>query len=363
MKTAIVTTTINKPEFLPSYFENLKRYDKTADFIIIGDKKSPLESKEITRIYADKAQRKAEYLDVSDQLLFMKNCLDLSVHIPFNSIDRRNIGILKAYIDGYDIIITIDDDNFPVDCDFVSSHSIVGNVCEFMLVESDIGWYNVCELLKEGRDIPFYPRGYPLEERWKADIVSKKRSTGRAVVNAGLWLGDPDIDSWTRLAFPIDVKGMVLPENLPLALGIGTWCPINSQNTAIYRDAVPAYFLSPHVGRYDDIWAGYVLKKIIDHMKDYVLFGNPLVRQDRNAHNLLVDFEKEKDGAEYTFCLVDILRKISLSSNDYTYCFLELAEKMASEIQSSNKYPEKQREYMLRVVEGMFAWGRVFSKL
>jgi len=35
----------------------------------------------------------------------------------------------------------------------------------------------------------------------------------------------------------------------------GTWCPFNSQNTALHRDLIPAYVLSPLIGRMDDIWA------------------------------------------------------------------------------------------------------------
>jgi hypothetical protein len=37
----------------------------------------------------------------------------------------------------------------------------------------------------------------------------------------------------------------------------GTWCPFNSQNTALHRDLIPAYVLSPLIGRMDDIWARY----------------------------------------------------------------------------------------------------------
>jgi hypothetical protein len=42
----------------------------------------------------------------------------------------------------------------------------------------------------------------------------------------------------------------------------GTWCPFNSQNTALHRDLIPAYVLSPLIGRMDDIWARY--RKVIE---------------------------------------------------------------------------------------------------
>ena len=44
--------------------------------------------------------------------------------------------------------------------------------------------------------------------------------------------------------------------------GKGTWSPFNSQNTALSAKIIPAYPLSPKVGRYDDIWASYVIYRI-----------------------------------------------------------------------------------------------------
>jgi hypothetical protein len=67
------------------------------------------------------------------------------------------------------VVITIDDDNF-----FVSGQDFVGQHCEALsvgskgvpIVTSSSGWYNICEALREKRGIPFYHRGYPLEQRW-----------------------------------------------------------------------------------------------------------------------------------------------------------------------------------------------------
>ena len=71
--------------------------------------------------------------------------------------------------------------------------------------------------------------------------------------------------------------------------GKGTWSPFNSQNTALSAKIIPAYPLSPKVGRYDDIWAGYAVLAIADHLDHATMFGFPLVKQERNPHNYFKD--------------------------------------------------------------------------
>jgi hypothetical protein len=97
----------------------------------------------------------------------------------------------------------------------------------------------------------------------------------RAVVNAGLWLDDPDVDAITRLCndivateYDAACAALCAAYRLPAltvlsrytrdssyVMANGTWCPFNSQNTALHRDLIPAYVLSPLIGRMDDIWA------------------------------------------------------------------------------------------------------------
>ena len=91
-------------------------------------------------------------------------------------------------------------------------------------------------------------------------------------LTAACGLADPDIDAVTRLAAPVMATGYKRGESFALAKG--TWFPFNSQNTALAREAIPAYFLSPHVGRYDDIWASYVVKSVAVHMQALVSPGS-----------------------------------------------------------------------------------------
>jgi hypothetical protein len=68
--------------------------------------------------------------------------------------------------------------------------------------------------------------------------------------------------------------------------------PFNSQNTFLTRDVLRNYFMFIEVGRMDDIWASYYVQAL-----GYkVAYSKPSVRQERNIHDLTVDFQKEVIG-------------------------------------------------------------------
>lgn len=47
------------------------------------------------------------------------------------------------------------------------------------------------------------------------------------------------------------------------------------------QSQIPCVDDSPNIGRYDDIWAGYIVLAIADHLDHAVAFGFPLVKQAR----------------------------------------------------------------------------------
>lgn len=328
MSTSIVTTTIHKPVLLEDYCQNAKKFGyKNLNFIVIGDKKTPPEVAPFCKDLQKRYGYKVLYYNIEEQLKFLKDFPELSEHLPFNSIQRRNIGLLKAYLLDSEVIITIDDDNFVIeDQDFVGYHSIVGKEKEFISLKSSLGWFNVCQMLEEEKGLPFYFRGFPLSKRWLPNEVKREKKKGKIVVNVGLWLGDPDIDALTRIVLPIKVKQFSEKYAEGIGLDIGTWSPFDSQNTALAREVIPAYFLSPYIGRYDDIWASYILKRIADHLGHYIHFGFPLVRQKRNVHNLWNDFDKERFGMEMSDQFINRLKELRLTGQNYADCFSEITE-------------------------------------
>jgi hypothetical protein len=81
--------------------------------------------------------------------------------------------------------------------------------------------------------------------------------------------------------------------------------PFNSQNTFLSGAVLNSYFLYPHIGRMDDIWAAYYVEA-----KDYrVVYGKASVFQDRNVHDLTRDMRQEYLGYEHNIGIVQELPK------------------------------------------------------
>lgn len=362
MKTSIVTTTIYVPVTLRKFAENARIYGHSdVEFVVIGDRKTPAE----VRGFCDEISRTSYstvYLDIEDQKRYLDRFPDLWSHLRFDSIQRRNVGLLYAYESGADVIITIDDDNFVMNQDFVTLHRKAGCYYELPVYESTSGWFNVCSVLDEENGQPFYHRGYPMGERWKDGeaFVSRTVSKRRIAVNAGFWLDDPDIDALTRLHRQPVVRGLAEP---CFALEPGTWSPFNSQNTALARDVSPAYFLGPYIGRYDDIWPSYVVTRIAEHLGDVIAFGEPLVRQKRNVHDLWKDLDNERNGMLMTDGFCAALRRLKLTGTNYHECFGEVANNLASEWHVEDRWTDSMKEWRSRYLDGIRIWHETFEAL
>ena len=110
----------------------------------------------------------------------------------------------------------------------------------------------------ESNRIPFYPRGYPWSKRFVNNSFIEIKKNMKAIVNQGLVLGDPDIDSISRLFWPINVIAIdshYLPHK---ALAQGTWTPFNDQNTAISKEIIPLYYKPISGLRNADIWTSFL---------------------------------------------------------------------------------------------------------
>lgn len=359
---AVTLTTINMPLVLSNLIEQMEAFPHDGlkiDFIVAGDRKTPLEAKEyLAKLKSRYPKSEFIYLGLDDQEKRFSRHQNLWNHIPINSFARRNYADLLAYTEGYDTIIRIDDDNFPCEgVDFFGGHSGVGNISERTVVKSANGWFNVCETLEEENGVNFYPRGFPFTERWNKPEVTTTREVSRLVINAGLWLGDPDVDAITRLCRPVNAtrfKSEMYGDSFTLAKG--TWCPINTQNTAFAREVIPAAFVSPFAGRYDDILSGYFLRKLVDHMGDSVSFGQPLLNQIRNAHDLWMDLDKERIGGSTIHKTSEILRDIELTGKDYKSSFEELTRKFREA--NANEVG-----YYTKILDGMEIWSEVIRSL
>jgi hypothetical protein len=358
----LLTTTINVPHLLEAYLADAARFERRIDqCIVVGDHKTPPETADLCRQLTRRFAVECRYLGVEEQQRELAPWPDFAAYLPWNCPERRNVGLILAQRNRSDIVVTIDDDNLVEEEDYFGGHMILGDARPVTAVTTRSGWWNPCDMLEEQRGIRFYPRGFPLTLRWRDEEREEQRTrlTGRVAINGGLWLDDPDIDAITRLTAPIRATAQKASEPRHLACGIGTWTPFNAQNTAMLREVVPAYFLFPHIGRYEDIWASYVVKRIADHLGDLITFGAPLVRQERNVHNLLKDLDAERLGMEHTETFCAILKAIPLRAADYRGAFAEIADAFAPAARELARDPA----VFVEVERGLRLWAELFASL
>jgi hypothetical protein len=310
MKATVITTTIN----LPRVVEVHARVAPDVSIIIAGDRKSPHD--EIKAFF--KEMENVTYLDVDAQICMNLKCSDI---IGWNSIQRRNVALLAAIAENPDIIITIDDDNYPCAGDYLDDFKRLLSTPFTGLAGTTHGeLFDVGQLFKPS----FHHRGFPYDTREEAaEIVFTPVVNAKVGVAAGLWLGDPDIDAATRLVNRPLVKELtdiarqgvvVRPENLTV---------FNSQNTAFLTELAPLMMVWPGTGRYDDIWASYFAQRIMREDGWHIHFGAPLVWQQRNPQNLIGNLKAEIMGMETTPRLLADLEELDLTGST-------VVDKMAS---------------------------------
>ena len=285
----IATSTINKTT------ETLKRFDKykNCKLIIALDKKS----KKLTGL------KNSIILSTDYQ---SKKWPKLSRLVEWNCIQRRNFAILEALERGATQIALIDDDNIPYPNWF--KINLLNNKISAQKYTLNKNIFDPIGLTNHKN---LWHRGFPLE--YVKNRIYKKSKIKKNIqfdIQAGFWNGDPDIDAVCRMINRPECK--FEKEIFPFYTDQVT--PFNSQNTIIKSEVFKDYFLFPHIGRMDDIWASFYVTS-----KNYkAIYVEPTVYQQRNVHDLLKDFKQEIIGYTNSSKLVDEIKKDS----DNIYKFL-----------------------------------------
>jgi len=248
----------------------------------------------------------------------------------------RSYGFWKAYQKGADIIVTLDDDCYPVDKNFIKQHQ--NNLQSF----APEGWFATFPHPKH-----MFTRGFPYANRNKLKVV----------VSHGLWSNKIDMDAKTQLQIG-DVNIAPYPAIRQFVPG-GHYFPMSTMNLAFTREAVPLMYL-PLMGRdpadtpwgydrFDDIWAGVFAKKILDHLGLAVVNGSPFVehRKASDAHKNLI---KERTGMKINETLWKAVERVALTKNSPVACYREFSQKIV--------FPKKVYFSKLRVA--MTAWSSLF---
>ena len=280
MKKAICTTTINPPSEALLKFAALKDWD----LIVALDTNSKVFNLPGSTV-----------LSVKDQKLMAP---ELSSAIGFKSIQRRNFATLWALRQGYEKIAFVDDDNIPYDNWDNFASQTVFSANEYTTDRRIFDPLSIDPILLSKR---ISHRGIPLEYYGSEyEVTFEGESTVIPDVVAMLWDGDWDVNAIDRIKDScygkIEVKAPYFSKKIS---------PFNSQNTVMSADAAREFFIYPHIGRFDDILASYVLT--IAGFK--TIYTPPTVDQVRNPHSLETDLKNELWGYHHIESLIDDLCK------------------------------------------------------
>jgi len=277
MRKVIVTTTINPPTEAVRKFQSMMGWE----LVVIGDQKTPQGYHLDRGIYV--APEEQEKYDAV-----------LSEAIGWNCIQRRIFGLLWAHDMKAEIVAVVDDDNIPLSG--WGENLAVGREVEVNYYETSLPAFDPVGATNYSH---LWHRGYPLELLPRRDYSQRSRKTVRADIQADFWNGDPDIDAVCRMEHAPECE--FSPAAFPMAAN--KMGPFNSQNTFLSGRCLRDYFLFPHIGRMDDIWASYYLQA-----KGFrAVWSRASVYQQRNIHDLVRDMKQEYCGYENNLRLVQDL--------------------------------------------------------
>jgi hypothetical protein len=265
--------------------------DRGFELIVVGDKKTPDGYRSLD----------LHFLNIEDQRELFGDFADM---LPYNHYARKNLGYLYAIRNGYDRIIETDDDNLPME----------GWPC---LPESKRG------AQIEGPEFPnvyryftdkhIWPRGYPLDRISNPALAIKENiSADNIHVWQGLVDGDPDVDAIFRLTRKTSDEHFQFERKNAVIVKKGCVVPFNTQNTTWLKQSSFAFLYLPCTVsfRATDILKSYVAQFCIWAQGGAIGFTQATALQDRNAHDLMRDFEDEQYLYTNFYRIIETLRKV-----------------------------------------------------
>ncbi len=297
-------------------------------FVVIGDTKSP----------ATFSLEGCEFLSVDDQLAWgQKLNLRYARSCPTRHYARKNVGYLEAIRGGAGVIVETDDDNVPLGngergtasgeryfygvrdaakrVRVVTSAPVTdakGNVSQ--------AWVNVYRYFTKHGDQrgepAIWPRGLALDWIHKGvpELAGAAVRDVTCPIQQGLANDNPDVDAVYRLCRSLPFS---FEDGESVGLGDGAWCPFNSQNTTWFPAAFPMLYLPALCSfRMTDIWRSFVAQRVCWANGWPILFHRATVRQERNDHNLMRDFEDEISGYLQNAKIAETLAALDLPAGE-----------------------------------------------
>lgn len=287
--------------------------------------------------------------------------------MPHKSAASRNIGHYIAWKEGFDVIVALD-----YDCrtrpGWLETHlGALRSVTEHPAVAptQPDGWVNpIRQHFPNGDTV--YARGYPYE--WRTpELAAEDRATasGQVAMNLGVWDGILDLNGIDKLYGGEPADPGVPPGENPVAVGN---LPICGMNTAFLRELTPAYFFLPDVwvngwqlSRHDDIWGGYIVKKLMDRRGDLLTFGGPVVEHTKQTRlERVVVLEQWMHLMSLPFYDLVDTAVAPVAPASYAEMFAHFVEEYHHAL-GRNRAPSHYRAVFAELGDWMLRWSRAFA--
>jgi len=261
--------------------------------------------------------------------------------IPRASGACRSFPMYLAWKAGCDYIITLDDDCYPQPGE--GERFLPGHLESFKRDR----WFRTIA----GDD----PRGVPYERLGELTVR----------VNHGLWSDVPDLDGPTSLVRMRETRAVVLRSGHEV-VPPGMAFPLCAMNVCYHRSILPAAYNllmgleSVGLDRFDDIWSGILVKRVLDYMGWYATTGEPFVRHLKKS-NAFTNLRKEALGIHIHEHLWDYILDAPLEPGlTVTGAFKALARRLHDFPKTLPALPCP-TGYFARLSEAMVAWAELFD--
>jgi hypothetical protein len=151
------------------------------------------------------------------------------------------------------------------------------------------------------------------------------------------------------------------------------WSPVNTQNTALTRDAALTYYYvrmgfplrGLTIDRFGDILSGYLSQKCVKHLGHAVRVGTPVLDHRRTPHNLFKDLYHEMAGIVLIEELIPWLREVRLEGGSYLEAYESLASRIAEVAPKFTGFiwDDGGREFLTDLAASMTVWSRLVRSI
>lgn len=266
--------------------------------------------------------------------------------IPKRTSACKSFAIYKAWRAGCDPIMVLDDDCLPLEWrqGWVLDHA--SNLSSHLFAHVFMTMHNA-EVYKMPR-----PRGVPHIDPYPVGL------------SHGTWMTNPDIDSITQLSRPGPYKPPVSGNPKDGCVPVGSLFPMSGMNLAFRSEIAPLMYFGLQgpdwgVDRFDDIWCGFLAKKVLDHCGYAVWSGTPYVRHVK-ASDPFTNIVKEAPGYKMNVELYEWAINLQPPLNSKNGIADTLSE-LASYLKAANRYEDGGREYWYKYGEAIHEWLELFE--